>query len=230
MNQIKVMPALKTVRRTTERGNWCWMPNAILDYASRGIIDALAVAVYMGLARHSDASSGCYPSVGLLARELGLTRDTVRDRVYQLRDAQLIIIRQRWLKSGKQLSHYYILLEPTALPPLRDDTDDGDLYIVEDHIFTGDAAGSGDGIAHPSGDPVAGRMPADDAAGSGDGIDHPSGDSVAGGVVTDPKIASIKEAYAEAIRRRRAEARRPDRLPPATKPTLPGDDIAKNKT
>ena len=49
-------------------------------------------------------------------------------------------------------------------------------------------------------------------------------------VVTDPKIASIKDAYAEALRRRRAGDGRPDRLPPATKPTIPGDDIAKNKT
>ena len=131
MNQIKVMPALNQVERTTERGAWCWMPNAILDYAERGLIDALGVAVYMALARHADTSAGCYPSLGRLARMLGLSRDTVRDRLYQLRDVQLIIIRRRWLRNHKPTSHYYILLEPLPLPPLTAASDNFPIYLVE---------------------------------------------------------------------------------------------------
>ncbi len=229
MNQVKVMPALNTIIRTTERGNWSWMPNAVLDYAERGIIDALAVSVYMGLARHADASSGCHPSVGLLARVLGLSRDTVRDRLRQLQDAQLIIIRRRWLKNGKPTSHYYMLLEPPALPPLSDAGEDGTIYLVEGIDVNSDGVAYGDAIALPSGDPVAGPKPTGDVAGNGDAIADPSDDPVAG-EASEVQIASIKEAYAEAIRRRRAGNGRPGHLPPATKPSIPDDDIAKNKT
>jgi biotin operon repressor len=230
MTQIKVMPVLNQVERTTERGDWCWMPNAILDYAERGVIDALGVAVYMALARHADTIAGCYPSLGRLARMLGLSRDTVRARLYRLRDVQLIIIRRRWHKNYKPTSHYYILLEPLPLPPLNDASEYLPIYLVEGIDVNSDGVAYGDRVAGGIGDAVAGREPAGDLIATGDAVADPSDDAVAGEGVTDPKIAGIKEAYVEVLRRRRAANGRPNRLPSATKPTNTGDTVAKNKT
>ena len=140
MDQIKVAPALTIVRRNIENGNWCWMPRVILDYAERGVIDARSVAVYMALARHANAENACWPSVGLLAQTLGMTRDTVRDRLHRLEAAKLIVIRKRWGLKGESRSHYYILLEPAPLPPCESGP-------AEDDGGRGDPVACGDGVA-----------------------------------------------------------------------------------
>jgi hypothetical protein len=79
---------------------------------------------------------------------LGLTRDTVRDRLHRLEAANLILIRRRWAKSGDTRSHHCILLEPAPLPPCNPAAQG-----EEDGM--GDAVAGGDGIAYPLGDAVA---------------------------------------------------------------------------
>lgn len=138
MDHIGPRIAPGAIRRDPRLGKWCWVPNLILDYAAHGVIDALSVAVYVALARHADQWNECWPSIGRLAWMLGVSRDTVRDRLYRLRDARLILIYRRRTRFGDARSHYYILLEPEPLPTdgEEDDADvvrdrDGTIYVLE---------------------------------------------------------------------------------------------------
>ncbi len=116
--------------RNLETGHWSWIPNIVLEACEFEIIDYYAVAVYLGLARYANPRGQCWPSISRVARQLGMSRGTVRDRLGLLEENGLIAIQKHRLGPGR-LSYSYLLLEPdselrTSLDRLRDESDDGD--------------------------------------------------------------------------------------------------------
>src|SRR5262249_7889134 len=82
------------VRDIRERG-WFWADNKLVD-VYLPTIGVTAFAVYMLLAKYTDAKTGkCYPSQTLIAEKLGVSRKRVRDAINTLIKHKLISKRKR---------------------------------------------------------------------------------------------------------------------------------------
>jgi len=68
-----------------------------------------AVAVYMYLRDRADRDGKCYPAIGTIARELKLSRSTVKRAVADLEKAGCLIKEQRWRENGGKSSCFYRL-------------------------------------------------------------------------------------------------------------------------
>jgi len=75
------------------------------------------VKVYLVLSRHANKHSQCWPSVGTLARETGLTARPVQYALRRLRAKGLVDAQKRWTDAGDPDSNLYTLLLPPADPP-----------------------------------------------------------------------------------------------------------------
>src|SRR5262245_37225425 len=79
-------------QRTTR---WFWVDNQVIDVYGRQI-GALGVALYCALARYCNRETGqCFPSLGRLGRQLGLTPLTVSRYLQRLVEHQLIAVEAR---------------------------------------------------------------------------------------------------------------------------------------
>lgn len=77
-------------------------------YASK--LPHRAIAVYMYLKDRADKDGKCYPAIGTIARELKLSRSTVKRAVADLVNSGHIKKEQRWRENGgKSSCMYYIL-------------------------------------------------------------------------------------------------------------------------
>jgi DNA-binding MarR family transcriptional regulator len=68
-----------------------------------------AVAVYMYLRDRADRDGKCYPAIGTIARELKLSRSTVKRAVADLEEAGYLGKEQRWRENGGKSSCLYRL-------------------------------------------------------------------------------------------------------------------------
>jgi DNA-binding MarR family transcriptional regulator len=68
-----------------------------------------AVAVYMYLRDRADRDGKCYPAIGTIARELKLSRSTVKRAVADLEKAGYLVKEQRWRENGGKSSCLYRL-------------------------------------------------------------------------------------------------------------------------
>lgn len=68
-----------------------------------------AVAVYMYLKDRSDKEGKCYPAIGTIARELKLSRSTVKRAVDDLEQSGWLIREARWREKGGKSSNLYTL-------------------------------------------------------------------------------------------------------------------------
>ena len=68
-----------------------------------------AVTVYMYLRDRSDRDGTCYPAIGTIARELKLSRSTVKRAVSDLEKAGYLAREQRWRENGGKSSCLYRL-------------------------------------------------------------------------------------------------------------------------
>lgn len=66
-----------------------------------------AVAVYMYLRDRADRDGKCYPAIGTIARELKLSRSTVKRAIADLEEADRLSKEQRWRESGGKSSNLY---------------------------------------------------------------------------------------------------------------------------
>lgn len=66
-----------------------------------------AVAVYMYLRDRADRNGKCYPAIGTIARELKLSRSTVKRAIADLEKAGHLFKEQRWRESGGKSSNLY---------------------------------------------------------------------------------------------------------------------------
>lgn len=69
-----------------------------------------AVAVYMYLRDRADKDGKCYPAIGTIARELKLSRSTVKRAIDDLEKSGYLRKEQRWRENGGKSSCMYFLL------------------------------------------------------------------------------------------------------------------------
>ncbi len=70
-----------------------------------------AVAVYMYLRDRCDKDSKCYPAIGTIARELKLSRSTVKRALADLEKSGRIRKEQRWRGNGGKSSNMFYLTQ-----------------------------------------------------------------------------------------------------------------------
>lgn len=73
-----------------------------------------ARAVYMYLRDRADQEGKCYPAIGTIAKELKLSRSTVKRAITDLEKACYLRKEQRWRENGGKSSNLYFL---TSKPP-----------------------------------------------------------------------------------------------------------------
>ena len=70
-----------------------------------------AVAVYMYLCDRADRDGKCYPAIGTIARELKLSRSTVKRALADLEKSGRLRKEQRWRENGGKSSNmFYVKL------------------------------------------------------------------------------------------------------------------------
>ena len=69
-----------------------------------------AVAVYMYLRDRADKDGKCYPAIGTIAKELKLSRSTVKRAVADLEKNGHLRKEQRWRENGGKSSCMYFVL------------------------------------------------------------------------------------------------------------------------
>lgn len=68
-----------------------------------------AVAVYMYLRDRADKDGKCYPAIGTIAKELKLSRSTVKRAIADLEKSGRLCKEQRWRENGGKSSCMYFL-------------------------------------------------------------------------------------------------------------------------
>ena len=66
-----------------------------------------AVTVYMYLRDRADKDGKCYPAIGTIARELKLSRSTVKRAITDLEKSGHLRKEQRWRENGGKSSNMY---------------------------------------------------------------------------------------------------------------------------
>lgn len=69
-----------------------------------------ARAVYMYLSYRADKDGKCYPAIGTIARELKLSRSTIKRSISDLEKSGYIRKEQRWRENGGKSSNMYYLI------------------------------------------------------------------------------------------------------------------------
>jgi DNA-binding MarR family transcriptional regulator len=70
-----------------------------------------AVTVYMYLRDRCDKDGKCYPAIGTIARELKLSRSTVKRALADLEKSGRIRKEQRWRENGGKSSNLFYLAQ-----------------------------------------------------------------------------------------------------------------------
>lgn len=66
-----------------------------------------AVAVYMYLHERADKNGKCYPAISTIARELKLSRSTVKRAIADLEKSGHLQREKRWRENGGKSSNFY---------------------------------------------------------------------------------------------------------------------------
>lgn len=98
--------------RDARKRDFFMVDNIIIDQYA-GLIGPYATLVYMALCRHADASTReSYPSLQFLAKELGISRPTVKRAIQTLIQHRLLARQLRTSARGDPDTNLYIILEP----------------------------------------------------------------------------------------------------------------------
>lgn len=73
-----------------------------------------ARAVYMYLHDRADKDGKCYPAIGTIARELKLSRSTVKRAITDLEQSDRLRKEQRWRENGGKSSNLYYIKQPNS--------------------------------------------------------------------------------------------------------------------
>lgn len=73
-----------------------------------------AVAVYMYLKDRAGRDGKCYPAIGTIARELKLSRSTVKRAIADLEKTGYLRKEQRWRENGGKSSNMYYVKQPDS--------------------------------------------------------------------------------------------------------------------
>jgi len=69
-----------------------------------------AVAVYMNLRDRADANGNCWPSINTIARDLGLSRSTVKRALNELVASGYLKKELRYRENGSKTSNLFTIL------------------------------------------------------------------------------------------------------------------------
>ena len=70
-----------------------------------------AVAVYLYLRDRADQNGTCYPAIGTIAKELGMSQSTVKRAISDLERDGFIRKKQRWRENGGRSSLLFEILK-----------------------------------------------------------------------------------------------------------------------
>lgn len=73
-----------------------------------------ARTVYMYLVDRADKDGKCYPAIGTIARELKLSRSTVKRAITDLENSGHLRKEQRWRENGGKSSNLYFVEKPDS--------------------------------------------------------------------------------------------------------------------
>ena len=73
-----------------------------------------ARTVYMYLHDRADKDGKCYPAIGTIAKELKLSRSTVKRAISDLEKSGRLRKEQRWRENGGKSSNLYYLAQPDS--------------------------------------------------------------------------------------------------------------------
>ncbi len=73
-----------------------------------------AVSVYMYLRDRCDKDGKCYPAIGTIARDLKLSRSTVKRAIADLEKNGRLRKEQRWRENGGKSSNLYYVEQPDS--------------------------------------------------------------------------------------------------------------------
>ena len=81
--------------RSHRRAQWCWIDNAVIDTYGQ-TLGPIGIALYVALCRHASSTTGrCWPSLGRLSRQIGVTHLTARRALKKLVELGLIEVEPR---------------------------------------------------------------------------------------------------------------------------------------
>lgn len=101
-------------RDKRQRG-WFWMDNEYLNGYAK-IFGPVGTAIYVDLCRHANNDTQkCFPAMDLIAKELGISRNTVSKYIKLFEKHHLISIeKERDYKTKKWINNVYTLLDKTC--------------------------------------------------------------------------------------------------------------------
>lgn len=73
-----------------------------------------ARAVYMYLHDRADKDGKCYPAIGTIAKDLKLSRSTVKRAIADLEKNSRLRKEQRWRENGGKSSNLYYIKQPDS--------------------------------------------------------------------------------------------------------------------
>ena len=102
-----------------------------------------ATGVYMSICRHSNKNQSCFPSIGLIARELSVSVNSVKKGIKNLKEWGIISVHQEKKENGIFRNNKYILLDKSVWKPKpyrspNKATDDNRVFEVTDPELSGD--------------------------------------------------------------------------------------------
>ncbi len=68
----------------------------------------------MYLHDRADKDGKCYPAIGTIARELKLSRSTVKRAITDLEQSGRLLKEQRWRENGGKSSNLYYIKQPDS--------------------------------------------------------------------------------------------------------------------
>jgi predicted transcriptional regulator len=66
----------------------------------------------MYLRDHADKDGKCFPAIGTIAKELKLSRSTVKRAIADLEQSGHLRKERRWRENGGKTSHMYYIMQP----------------------------------------------------------------------------------------------------------------------
>jgi len=83
------------------------------DILYKNNISHRAISVYMYLHDRADKDNKCYPAIGTIARELKLSRSTIKRGINELVQRGYLTKEQRWRENGGKSSCLYLIIKLT---------------------------------------------------------------------------------------------------------------------
>jgi len=100
--------------RDAREKDWFWLDNEYLNGYAR-LLGIYASSVYLSLCRHADnRTQRCFPSMRLIAEELGISAKTVERATKVLGEWGIVIIAKSRGKDGRQANNVYTLTNKKA--------------------------------------------------------------------------------------------------------------------